>query len=92
MNNEAEDREYIYIPDDDGNEEKFEVIYQFDAEGKHYLLVIPADLPEDGKEAEVYAFRYEEDNEGLNLFMIEDDQEWDMIEEVLNTLNHELYQ
>jgi len=92
VHTESEEREYIYIADDDGNEEKFEVIYQFDAEGKHYILLVPANLPEDEQEAEVYAFRYEEEGEGLNLYMIEDEKEWDLIEEVFNTLNDEFYQ
>ena len=81
--------EYLFIPDDNGEDQKFEIIYEFDHEDKNYLLVIPADLDDDSEEAEVLAFRYEEDKDGLQLFTIEDDQEWDMIEDVFNTLNHE---
>ncbi len=92
MSKETEEREYIFIPDDEGNEEKFEVLYEFDAEGKHYILVVPAELPEEDQDAEVYAFRYEEEDEGMNLYMIEDPHEWDIIEEVFNTLNHEFNQ
>lgn len=81
-------QEYIFIPDDEGNEEKFEIIYQFDYEDKKYLLVTPADQ-DDEVEAEVYAFRYEESGEGMELYTIQSDEEWDIIEEVLNTLNDE---
>ena len=41
-------------------------------------------------EQEVYPFRYEEDGENINLIPIEDESEWDMIEEVLHTLETEL--
>lgn len=90
MKKESQDeREYIFIPDEDGNEDKFELIYQFDHEENHYMLLVPADLDEDSEEAEVYAFRYEEDENGLKLHTIESEEEWDMVEEVFNTLNHE---
>lgn len=85
-----EDIEYIFIPDDEGNDEKFEIVYQFDHEDKHYLLVTPADT--DDEEAEVFAFRFEEDEDGMELYMIEEESEWDMIEEVFNTLNDEFNQ
>lgn len=96
MNNnvEEEEVEYIFIPDEEGNEEKYEIIYEFEHEDKNYLLVIPADDSSDetDEEVEVFAFRYEEDEDGIQLQVIEDEQEWDMIEEVLNTLNHEFNQ
>ncbi|GBF10082.1 MULTISPECIES: DUF1292 domain-containing protein [Tepidibacillus] len=89
MNKEVDDREFIFIPDEDGNEEKFEILYQFDVEDKHYILVVPTDIPDDEEEAEVYAFRYEENGEDMTLFTIQDEEEWDLVEEVFNTLDHE---
>ncbi|WP_339063856.1 DUF1292 domain-containing protein [Tepidibacillus marianensis] len=88
MSQELE-REYLFIPDEEGNEEKFEIIYEFEVEGKKYLLVIPADSDEEDEEAEVLAFRYEEDGQDMRLFPIEDDEEWDLVEEVFNTLDYE---
>jgi len=92
MHNSEKEQEYIYIPDENGKEEKFEVLYQFDHEDKHYILLVPADSDNDEDEAEVFAFRYEENDDTINLYMIEDEQEWDIVEEVFNTLNHEFYQ
>jgi uncharacterized protein YrzB (UPF0473 family) len=84
-----EDVEYVFIPDDEGNEERFEVIYKFEVDdtGKKYMLLVPAnDDDEDAQEQEVLAFRYEEDGEeGFTLYTIEDDEEWDMVEEAFNT-------
>jgi uncharacterized protein YrzB (UPF0473 family) len=86
--NNSEEAEIIYIPDDDGNEEAFEVIMRFeldDGTDRKYLMVVPAE--EDGEEEqEVFAFRYDEENEEIKLYPIEDQAEWDMVEETFNTL------
>lgn len=91
MNNQHEEPEIIYIPDDEGNEEEFEVIMKFemdDSEAK-YMMVVPLDA-EDEDVDEVYAFRYEEDGDDLKLYTIEDDEEWSMVEETFHTLLSEM--
>lgn len=89
--NPQEEAEIIYIPDDEGNEEAFEVIMRFeldDGSDRKYLMVVPAD--EDGdEEQEVFAFRYEEENEEIKLYPIEAQEEWDMVEETFHTLMSE---
>ena len=79
--------EIIYIPDDEGNEEEFEVIMKFEVDGSDskYMMVVPVEEPEDDAD-EVYAFRYEEDGDDLKLFIIEDEEEWNIVEETFNTL------
>jgi uncharacterized protein YrzB (UPF0473 family) len=86
-----EEPEIIYIPDDEGNEEEFEVIMKFEVDGSDskYMMVVPLDAEDDDAD-EVYAFRYEEDGDDLQLFMIEDDEEWAIVEETFNTLVEEL--
>lgn len=93
MNMEEEEPEIIYIPDEEGNEEEFEVIMKFEVDGsdKKYLMVVPVE-GEDEDTDEVYAFRYEEDGDDLQLFTIEDEEEWEMVEETFNTLLAELEQ
>jgi len=91
---EHEEAEMIYIPDDEGNEEAFEVVMRFELEDgtdRKYMMVVPAeDEDEDADdEQEVFAFRYEEENEEIKLFPIEDQEEWDMVEETFNTLMDE---
>ncbi|WP_040950029.1 DUF1292 domain-containing protein [Gorillibacterium massiliense] len=82
-----EEPEIIYIPDEDGNEEEFEVIMKFEVDDsdRKYMMVVPVDS-EDEESDEVYAFRYEEDGDDLKLFTIEDEEEWDIVEETFNTL------
>jgi len=82
--------EIIYIPDEEGNEEEFEVIMKFelDGDGRKYIMVVPVNGGEGDEEGEeeVYAFRYEEDGDELNLYTIEDEEEWQIVEETFNTL------
>jgi len=87
IHNEEEEAEIIYITDDEGNDEPFEVIMRFeldDGTDRKYLMVVPADDVEE--EQEVFAFRYDEENEEIKLYPIEDPAEWDMVEETFNTL------
>ncbi len=88
-----EERERIIIPDDDGVEHLFEVLFTFDVDetNQSYIAVVPVEQA-DSEEVEVYAFRYEEkgdEDEDLSLFPIESDEEWAMVEEMLQTLADE---
>jgi len=87
-----EEPEIIYIPDEEGNEEEFEVIMKFEVDDsdKKYMMVVPLSGGEDDEADEVYAFRYEEEGEDLKLFTIEDEEEWNMVEETFNTLLAEM--
>lgn len=87
MSEKLEVGEVIMIPDEEGGEEAFEVIYTFELDdGRKYLMAVSAEDDGDGEEEEVYAFRYEENGDDLDLFLIEDDEEWEMVEEMFNTL------
>lgn len=87
-----EEKERIIIPDENGDEHLFEVLFTFDVDDteQSYIAVVPVEQVED-EEVEVYAFRYEEkeSDEDLSLFPIEDDAEWEMVEEMLQTLAEE---
>ncbi|TDF97695.1 DUF1292 domain-containing protein [Paenibacillus piri] len=92
MSNEdqlQDEPEIIFIPDDEGNEEEFEVIMKFEVDGsdKKYMMVVPVDAEEESDE--VYAFRYEEDGDDLQLYTIDDEEEWNIVEETFNTLMDE---
>jgi len=85
--NREEEAEIIYIPDEEGNDEAFEVIMRFepdDGTDRKYIMLVPAD--DTDEEQEVFAFRYEEEGDDIKLFPIEDQEEWDMVEETFNTL------
>ena len=87
-----DDHETLTIIDEEGNEELFEILLTFDSEDfdKSYVLLYPAGQGE-GEEVEIQAFSYVEADGGLEgaLNPIESEEEWDMIEEVLNTFVEE---
>jgi len=76
------DKDYLIVTDENGKELECEIIMTFasDEFGKSYV-VYQVKGDEDGK---YYAASYdpEDDDEG-KLFEIESDEEWDLIEEVL---------
>ena len=66
-----EEPEIIYIPDEEGNEEEFEVIMKFEVDDSDakYMMVVPL-ISENEEEDEVYAFRYTEDGDDLQLSVV----------------------
>ncbi|WP_062198807.1 DUF1292 domain-containing protein [Massilibacterium senegalense] len=81
----------IIIPFEE-EEHLFEVYYMFkpDNYDHSYILVFPAGENME-EEVEVFAFRYYEEDDtddakDLPIAPLETDEEWDMVEEVLETL------
>lgn len=85
--NKIEANEKIFIPDDEGVEHEFEVVlpFELDETNASYIAVVPIEQVE-ADEADLYVFRYEDDGDDLKVFQIETDEEWDLVEEVLNTI------
>lgn len=90
---EEEDR--IVIPDENGDESLFDVLFYFDVPetDKSYVVVTPVEEQhgesEDEEDQEVFAFRYEGEDDEFKLFPIETDEEWDIVEEMINTFSEE---
>ncbi|WP_456278180.1 DUF1292 domain-containing protein [Bacillus sp. AK128] len=78
----------ITVIDENGNEQLCEVLFTFESEEfkKSYVLYYPVGADEDEEDIEIHAssFTAGESEEG-ELSPIETDEEWDMIEEMLNT-------
>jgi len=69
---------------EEGKEEEYEVVLTFKSDETNKAYVIYKKPGED--EEEVFAAIYDEDkNDGGELTRIETEEEWDMIEEVLNS-------
>ncbi|MBG9543486.1 DUF1292 domain-containing protein [Cytobacillus firmus] len=80
----------ITVIDEEGNEQLCEVLFTFDSEefGKSYVLYYPVGEDEnDDEEIEIHAsaFSPSEDSKDGELQPIETEEEWDLIEEMLNT-------
>jgi uncharacterized protein YrzB (UPF0473 family) len=83
------DEKLFTVIDEDGNEVEYEVVLTFKSEEfkKSYVVY---KLPGDENE-EVFAAIFDEENkEGGNLIQVETDEEWDMLDEVLNAFLEDL--
>lgn len=72
---------------EDGSEQLCKVVITFDTDNQSYVLYSLVD--EEGNESEeISALRYElgENGEMTNFSSLETEEEWDMVDEVLNTL------
>ena len=89
VNGDDQDRQITLI-DDQGNEELYEILFTFHSDDydKSYVLLYPATVGDD-EDIEVQAFSYDADDAGdvtsSDLHEIESDDEWDMVQGVLNT-------
>lgn len=74
------DSNSLYVKDENGNEKRMTILFTFDNEvtKKQYVVFQDPELDED----EVYASAYDENGQ---LLPIETDEEWEMVEEVINT-------
>ena len=85
------DDQQITLIDDNGNEELYNVLFTFDSDdyGKSYVLLYPEGIDDDDDDVQIEAFSFTPDENvdasAGDLFPIEDDDEWNMVEEVLNT-------
>jgi uncharacterized protein YrzB (UPF0473 family) len=80
----------ITVIDENGNEQLCEVLFTFESEEfkKSYVLYYPLGAEEDdSEEIEIHAssFNPNSDGEDGELEPIETEEEWDLIEEMLNT-------
>lgn len=87
QNQDRKDNDVITLVDDEGNETLFNILFTFDSEDfdHSYILLYPADAAADDEvDIQAYIFNPEDGNNG-ELQLIESDDEWDMVEQVLNT-------
>jgi uncharacterized protein YrzB (UPF0473 family) len=83
------DEHQITVIDENGDEQLCEVLFTFESEdfGKSYVLYYPVGANDDEEEVEIHAssFAPSENGEDGELEPIETEEEWDLVEEMLNT-------
>lgn len=77
----------IIIYDEQGNEvDNLEILLEFEGDEQNYVLLYDPNSDDN----EVMAFKYNKDDKGEGkLLQIEDEAEWDMVEEVLGAFEDE---
>jgi len=83
---DVQNEEIFILTDDEGNEQTYVEIFSFKSEdyGKSYIVLAP-DV-HTGEDVNVIPYIYNPDNEDEPLQPIETQEEFDMVEEVMNTL------
>lgn len=74
------DSNSLYVKDENGNEKRMTILFTFDNEVTKKQYVVFQDPEQD--EDEVFASAYDENGQ---LLPIETEEEWEMVEEVINT-------
>ncbi|MDO4500615.1 MAG: DUF1292 domain-containing protein [Erysipelotrichaceae bacterium] len=69
----------IFITDENGQEVQMNILFTFDMNDNNYVVVYP-----DGNDEEIYALRYDENS---NLYIIEDEEELAMVQEVVDAFD-----
>jgi len=85
------DQKTFIVTDENGKEIECEVLFTFDSEdfGKSYVLYFEKGTNEEDS-VEIFAASYDAKEEnGGELLPVETDEEWEMIEEMLNTFAEE---
>lgn len=83
----------ITVIDEEGNEILCDVLHYFYLEqfGKNYVVLSPMEEDELGERViDVLTYNPDEESEEGSLLPVETDEEWDVIEEIVNTLLDEL--
>lgn len=75
------DTKFVYIPDEDGNDVRFEVIAYFEIKELKGKYIVASLADEDTSDA--YAFKLYDDEDGSTIFVAleEDDDEFRMVSE-----------
>lgn len=76
------DSNCLYVKDENGNEKKMTILFTFDNDNADTKIQYVVFQDPELDESQVYASRY--DDEG-QLLPIETEEEWEMVEEVINT-------
>lgn len=82
----------ITIVDEEGNEVLCDVLFTFQSDdfNKHYVLYYPTSEEDEEGNVELFASSYDPDDDGEGqLYPVESEEEWDMIEEMVNTFLEE---
>ena len=82
------DGEVFTLVDEKGNEELYKEALRFQADTNHkwYIVLYPLD-EENSDEVSLQAFSFQDNGDGddIDLLPIDNDAEWEMVQEVINT-------
>ncbi|SFI68218.1 DUF1292 domain-containing protein [Thermoflavimicrobium dichotomicum] len=85
VNRQSQLTEYLVIEDEEGKEQKFEVLSLFHVEetGKRYIVL---SLIHENRDNHLFIYRYSEDKENMILEEIDNETEWTVVEEKVHLI------
>lgn len=86
-----EDKNQFTVINDEGREIVCDVLFTFDSDetGKSYI-VYTDNTKDEGGNIKVYASIFDPEDENTELFPIESDKEWKVIEAILSSIQEEI--
>ena len=78
----------IFIPNDEGGEDEYAILDEFEFEGKKYMVLSEIEADDTLGEDE-YLYAYTEDGDDIELSEIEDDEEFDKVTAYYDSLMQE---
>lgn len=75
-----EEERKMIVTDSEGNQKEMEIMFTFDHNDKKFVVYFDPTAGEN--DLNTFASLYDEDG---NLYPIEDDEDWDVVEEMINT-------
>ena len=78
----------IFIPNDEGGEDEYAILDEFEFEGKKYMVFSEIEADDTLGEDE-YLYEYTEDGDDIELSEIEDDEEFDKVTAYYDSLMQE---
>ncbi|MBR3392587.1 MAG: DUF1292 domain-containing protein [Firmicutes bacterium] len=78
----------IFIPNDEGGEDEYAILDEFEFEGKKYMVLSEIEADDTLGEDE-YLYEYTEDGDDIELSEIEDDEEFDKVTAYYDSLMQE---
>lgn len=82
------DVDTIFVTMDDGKEQEFAILDEFDLDGKNYMILSPIEEDDTIGEDE-YLYEYTEENDEIDLIEIEDDDEFERVSAYYESLMEE---
>ncbi len=86
---ENEEKQLIETVDEEGNVINFELFDIIEVDGQEYALLLPPNAEEESEDGEILLMRLTKDGDDYLFETIEDDDEFNKVEEYIKTLEDE---